>query len=280
MDRLTWLDGAWIEGDPPLLMAFDQATWLGGAVFDGTRAFDGCAPDLDRHCARAVQSATNLGLRSPIAADAIEALAREGIRLFPSGSHLYIRPFLWATEGGVAPEPDSTRFALSLSLTPLPEPGPLRVCLSTFRRPGPDMAPTDAKAVGLYAQAGRALTQAKSRGFDDAVMLAPDGQVAEFTGANIFLARQDEILTPAPNGAFLNGITRQRVIQLLREDGRRVSERAIAPEELTEADEIFSTGNYAKVLPVTGYEQRDLQPGPIYRRARELYFAFARRQPV
>jgi branched-chain amino acid aminotransferase len=280
LQRLTWIDGEWRSGNPPMLRAFDQATWLGAAIFDGSRAFDGLAPDLTLHCRRAVQSAANLGLKSPIEPEAIESLAREGIRRFPAGSHLYIRPFMWASEGGLIPDPQSTRFSLSISISPLPEPGPWRACLSRLRRPGPDMAPTNAKAVALYAQAGRAQADAQQRGFDDAVMLGPDGKVAEFTGSNFFMARDCEVLTPAPNGTFLNGITRQRVIRLLRDDGKRVTERGISPEEIANADEIFSTGNFAKVLPVTGYEDRDLQPGPIYRRARELYFNFAKTQPV
>ena len=142
------------------------------------------------------------------------------------------------------------------------------------------MAPTNAKAVCLYAQAGRAQAEAKARGFDDSVMLGPDGSVAEFSGSNIFRARDGEVLTPAPNGTFLNGITRQRVIRLLRQDGHKVTERPIAADEVASADEIFTTGNYAKVMPVTGYQERDLQPGPFYRRARELYFDFAKTQPA
>jgi len=142
------------------------------------------------------------------------------------------------------------------------------------------MAPTNAKAVCLYAQAGRAQGEAKARGFDDAVMLGPDGTVSEFSGSNFFLVKNGEVKTPAPNGTFLNGITRQRVIELLRGDGQKVTETKLLPEDIASADEIFSTGNYAKVMPITGYEDRDLQPGPIFRRARELYFAFARLQPV
>jgi branched-chain amino acid aminotransferase len=227
-----------------------------------------------------VQSAANLGLASPVEASKIETLAREGIKRFAPGTHLYIRPFMWATEGGLIPVPASTRFALCLSVSPLPEPGTMRACLSPLRRPGPETAPTSAKAVCLYAQAGRAQAEAKSRGFDDAVMLGPDGGVAEFSGSNIFIAHDGEVVTPAPNGTFLNGITRQRVIRLLGEHGRKVTERRLLPEEVAAADEIFSTGNYGKVLPVTGYEQRDLQPGPLYRLARQLYFDFAKSQPV
>ena len=280
MEKLNWIDGAWVEGDPALVKAWDQAIWLAGAIFDGARAFDGCAPDLDLHCERAIRSAANLGLKSPMSAKEIEAVLREGIQKFPAGTHLYLRPFMWATGGGLIPDPETTRIAISLSVTPLPQPGPMSACLSRFRRPGPDMATTDAKAVGLYAQAGRAQADAKSRGYDDAVMLGPDGFVAEFSGSNIFIVKDGVALTPKPNGTFLNGITRQRVLKLLRQAGVPAEERDLTAQDLDACDEMFSTGNFSKVLPVTRYEQRDFQPGPIYRRARELYFDYARTQPV
>jgi len=280
VDKLNWIDGEWVEGDPLIMKSWDQAIWLGAAIFDGARAFDGYAPDLDLHCERAIRSAANLGLKSPKSATEIEAILREGIRKFPAGTPLYLRPFMWAQGGGLVPEADTTRLVISLSVTPLPQPGPMSVCLTKYRRPGPDMATTDAKAVGLYAQAGRAQAEARKRGFDDAVMLGPDGFVAEFSGSNIFIVKDGVASTPRPNGTFLNGITRQRVLKLLRENGIKVEERDLTVEDLEQCDEMFSTGNYSKVLPVTRYEARDFQPGPVYRRARELYFEYAKTQPV
>ena len=280
MDKLNWIDGEWVEGDPKIMKAWAQAIWLAGAIFDGARSFDGYAPDLALHCERAIRSAANLGLKSPKSAKEIEAILREGIRKFPHGVPLYLRPFMWADEGGLMPDPNSTRLVVSLSVTPLPQPGPNTACLSKFKRPGADLAPTDAKAVSLYAQAGRAQSEARQRGYDDAVMLGPDGFVAEFSGSNIFIVKDGVVLTPKPNGTFLNGITRQRVIQLLRDNGVAVEERNLLPADLESCDEMFSTGNFAKVLPVTRYEQRDFQPGPTYRKARELYFNYAKTQPV
>jgi branched-chain amino acid aminotransferase len=279
VDKLSWVDGKWVEGDPLVMKSWDQAIWLGAAIFDGARAFDGYAPDLALHCERAVRSAAALGMKSPKGAQEIEAILREGIRKFPHGTPLYLRPFMWAERGGLVPDPESTRLIISLSVTPLPQPGPLAVCLTQYRRPGPDSATTDAKAVGLYAQAGRAQAEAQRRGFDDAVMLGPDGLVAEFSGSNIFIVKNGVALTPRPNGTFLNGITRQRVLQLLRDNGVKVEERDLTEADLVTCDEMFSTGNY-KVLPVTRYESRDFQPGPVYRRARELYFEYAKTQPV
>ena len=137
------------------------------------------------------------------------------------------------------------------------------------------MAPTDAKASCLYPNIARAVVEAKKKDFDTAVMTDPEGNVAEFAYANLFMAKDGEVHTPAINGTFLNGITRQRVIERLKSTGITVHERTITFAELEEADEIFGTGNYYKVAPCTRIEGRNLQPGPLYSKARELYFAFA-----
>jgi branched-chain amino acid aminotransferase len=175
----------------------------------------------------------------------------------------------------MAPDPASTKIVISVVEYPLPEPRGASVCLSRHRRPSPETAPTDAKAVALYAQAGRAAGEAKGKGFDDAVMLDPLGNVAEFSASNLWFAKDGAAHTPVPNGCFLNGVTRQRVIKLLRAGGIEVHERTVSYQEVLEADEVFSTGNYGKVMPITRVEGRDLQPGLIYARARALYWSYA-----
>ena len=111
-------------------------------------------------------------------------------------------------------------------------------------------------------------------------MLDALGQVAELATANLMLVKDGEVHTPVPNGTFLVGITRDRVIDLLRRTGVRVHERSIGWQEFIDADEVFSTGNYGKVQPVTRVEQRHLQPGPVTRKARELYWDFAHSEPA
>jgi branched-chain amino acid aminotransferase len=101
------------------------------------------------------------------------------------------------------------------------------------------------------------------------------GNVAELATANVFMGRDGVVFTPLPNGTFLNGVTRQRVIKLLRQDGIEVVETTLRYQDFETADEIFSTGNYSKVVPVVRIDDRSLQPGPLYRRARELYWEFA-----
>ena len=280
MQAIHFIDDSWVGGEPLLLGPLTHATWMSSVVFDGARAFEGVAPDLDLHCRRLIASAHTFGLKPRYSAEQVEEIARAGIARFPAGAALYIRPMYFAEKGTqffVAPDPDSTRFCLSIFEREMQEPGNMSVCLSSYRRPAPDMAPTDAKASCLYPNSARALMEAAGMGFDNAVVLDPNNNVAELATANIWLGKDGAAHTPVPNGTFLNGVTRQRIAGLFREAGVEVQERTILWNEVLAADEVFTTGNLAKVVPVTRVEDRELQPGPLYRRARELYWEFAKR---
>ena len=276
MEPQTWIDRVWHSGNPPIFGPMTHGAWMASVAFDGARAFEGVMPDLDRHSQRAIDSARALGLAPDIRAEEIARLAVEGVRRFPEETELYIRPLFWADDGFVEPEADSTRFMLTLFELPLPGPDEtVTAAVAEERRPRPSMAPTDAKASCLYPNVQRMLRKARQRGFSTAVVLDPDDKVAEFATANLFMVRGGEVATPADNGTFLNGITRQRLIGLLREDGHDVAERTVELDELMEADEVFATGNAPKVVSASRIEERDFQPGPVARRARELYWAFA-----
>ena len=142
------------------------------------------------------------------------------------------------------------------------------VTLSPYRRPTLESMPVDAKAGCLYPNNARALFEAQSRGFDNAIVCDMLGNVAELATSNIFMAKDGVVFTPVPNGTFLAGITRQRVIGLLREAGVTVIEKTLTYQDFQTADEIFSTGNYSKVVPVGRIGDRPLQPGPFYDKAR------------
>lgn len=277
---ITYADGQWHQGNPPMLGPRDHAVWLSSVVFDGARAIQGRVPDLDLHCARAVRSAQLLGLAPSVTADDIEALAREAVAKFPADAELYICPMFYAKSGFIVPDAASTQFVLSVYPSALPAPDGFSACVSSYRRPARDMAPTEAKASCLYPNVARCVREATERGFDTAVVRDPNGNVAEFAYTNLFFAKGGQVTTPAINGTFLNGITRQRVIQLLRDDGVDVVERAVSVDELKDADEVFATGNYAKVYPCTRLEDRTLAPGPFHDKARALYFAYADTQTL
>ncbi len=278
MKQLIYYDGTWSEEQPLIMGPTSQAVWMATAVFDGTRVLAGVGPDLDRHCQRCIASAEAMGLEPALDAEGIEALIWEGVAKFPPHAQLFIRPMLYPEEGFVLFDPSSTRFTLTLMDLPLAEPTGFSACLSSFRRPGLDMAITNAKAACLYPNAIRAVREARAKGFDTAIMLDGAGHVAEFATANLFIARDGAVHTPVPNGTFLNGITRQRVIALLRGDGVEVAERSLPHEDVLAADEVFSTGNLDKVVPVSRVDDWNFQPGPLFQRARSLYFNWADRE--
>jgi branched-chain amino acid aminotransferase len=280
MASLVWYDGRWYDEPPRLLSPLDHAFFMATSAFDGARAFGGNAPDLDLHCARLIASTRSMLLEPPMGAEAIEALCREGIRRFPPDAELYIRPMMFARRGWVAPDPSSTDVTILVDEMRMPEPGPLAVGFSSYRRPARDMAPTDAKAGCLYPNMQRALFEAKARGFENAVTFDPNGNVAELATANLWIVKDGRALTPAANGTFLAGITRNRVLELLQRDGIPAREAVLSRQDVLDADEVFTTGNFAKVLPITRVEDRSFQPGPIAQRARELYWEFAASQPV
>jgi branched-chain amino acid aminotransferase len=275
----TFLDGEWFEGNRPILGPRSHAFWLGSSVFDGARAFEGVTPDLDRHCARLNRSAEAMWLKPIKSVDEIVALALEGVAKFKPDSALYIRPMYWAETSGVgavAQDPESTRFLMTVYETALPDPGKgVSITRSGMQKPLPTMAPTQAKAGCLYPNNARALLEARSKGFDNCLMFDAMGNVAELATANVFLAKDGVVKTPVANGAFLNGITRQRVIALLTGDGVSVQETTLAYEDFLKADEIFVAGNFGKVTPVGRIDERTVAPRPMYARARKLYWEFA-----
>lgn len=274
----TYFDGDWHEGNVGIMGPRSHAAWMCSVVFDGARAFEGTTPDLELHCARVNDSAKKMFLKPTVSTETWISLAREGIAKFDGSIALYIRPMYWADKEGPwvqAHDPESTCWCLSVYEAPMRTPKGFSITLSPYRRPTLDSMPVDAKAGCLYPNNARSLFEAKSRGFDNAIVCDMLGNVAELATSNIFMAKDGVVFTPVPNGTFLAGITRQRVIGLLREAGVSVVEKVMAYKEFENADEIFSSGNYSKVVPVTRIGDRSLPFGPLYTKARELYWEFA-----
>lgn len=278
----TWFEGRWHKDNRAIIRAADHAAWLGSQVFDGARQFEGARPDLERHCARIIRSAGDMGMTPPVDADTLQALIEEGCGLFAAGAALYLRPMMWAREstpGIIDFTAESTGFAICIETLPMPSTEGFSLTVSPYRRPHPDTALTLVKTGALYANNARIMADARRRGFSNALSLDLSGHVAETASTNVFLVRDGAVFTPVPNDTFLNGITRQRVIGLLRGDGVEVRETTLTVEDFRTADEIFCTGNIAKVMPVARFEDRWMDTGKgspgIARRARELYWDFA-----
>ena len=274
----TFFEDDWHEGNVPIMGPRTHAAWLGSMVFDGARVFEGVTPDLALHLARVNESAKNFLLQPLVSLETWRGLVADGLKRFDPNAALYIRPMYWAeagAPGGIRHDPESTRWCLCVYEAPLPQPNGSAITLSPFRRPTADCAPVNAKAGCLYPNNSRALLEAKGRGFDNCLMRDALGNIAELGTSNVFLARNGVVATPVPNGTFLNGITRQRVIALLRGAGVTVEETTLTYADFQVADEIFSSANYSKLSPVTRIDDRSLQPGPFYRQARALYWNYA-----
>ena len=192
---------------------------------------------------------------------------------------LYLRPMMWSTQATPAlidPVPGSTAMAICLEDLPLADPANgITLTVSPYRRPRQDTAMTEAKAACLYPNNARIVAEARSRGFMNALSLDLDDNVAETASTNVFMVRDGVVQTPVPNGTFLAGITRARVIALLRGAGHEVRERSMTVADFRDADEIFLTGNANKVMPVVRLDDREFQAGPVFRTARRLYWDFA-----
>ena len=274
----TFFAGDWHEGNVAIMGPRTHAVWMCSTVFDGARAFEGVTPDLDLHCARVNDSAAKLFLKATVSADTWVGLARDGVGRFDGDAALYIRPMYWAEYEGPrvqALDPDSTQWCLTVYEAPMRKPDGFSITLSPFRRPTPETMPVDAKAGCLYPNNARTLFEARSRGFDDALVCDVLGNIAELATSNIFMVKDGVVFTPVANGTFLAGITRARIIGLLRGAGLAVVEKSLRYRDFEGADEIFSTGNFSKVVPVIRIDERSLQPGPLFRKARDLYWEFA-----
>ena len=275
----TYFEGAWREGNAYVMRAADHGSWLGSTVFDGARYFEGIAPDLHAHCQRLINSAESMGITPVHAAEELVEISMEGVRAYGPDAAVYIRPMYWALDGGhmaVLPKEGSTGFCICLEEVAMP-PSSAAVTLTTttFHRPILASSIVNAKSGCLYPNNGRMLREAKEKGFDSALAADALGNVAETATSNVFIVKDGVVSTPIANGTFLAGVTRARIIELLRSAGYVVQETVLSFDDVHDADEVFLTGNMSKVVPVSQFDETHYQRGPIAAKARELYWEWA-----
>ncbi|MEO6247087.1 MAG: branched-chain amino acid aminotransferase [Sphingomicrobium sp.] len=254
-DGWIWFDGKLVPWREANVHILTHALHYASAVFEGQRAYNGTIFKLDEHSARLRNSAAILGYELPWSIDQInsacnETLAANGLK------DAYVRPIAWrgSEQMGVSAQKTKPHLAVAAWVwgkyfDPNLAARGIRLDIAEWRRPAPYTAPTQSKASGLYMIATMSKHKAEDRGYNDALMFDWRGQVAEATGANAFFIREGVIHTPTPD-CFLNGITRQTVIDLARRRGVEVVERAIWPEELEEFEQMFLTGSAAEVTHV------------------------------
>ncbi len=275
----TYFNGAWHDGNTPVINAADHGAWLGSGVFDGARFVNGLMPDLDLHCARVNRSAEALMLNPTVSPEDMVEIVKEGLKLYSVGAAVYIRPMYWGIHGdatAIIPQETETGFAICLEEIPFAaDTASTTLTRTRFRRPVLESAVVNAKAGCLYPNNARMLSEARSKGFGNALVADAMGNVAETATANVFMVKDGEVFTPIANGTFLAGITRARHMSNLSADGMNVHETVLSFEDFHEADEVFLSGNMSKITPVTAFDDTSYQVGPVTRRARELYWDWA-----
>jgi branched-chain amino acid aminotransferase len=254
-DGYIWQDGKFIDWRSAQLHVLTHGLHYASSVFEGLRAYNGKIFKLKEHTARLFRSAELLNFEIPYSADVLNA-AQEEILKKNNITNGYIRPVAWRGSEMMAISAKGSTVHVAIAAWEWPsyfskeakEKG-LRLTLAKYARPSPNTAITESKAAGLYMICTVSKQIADAKGYDDALMLDYRGYLAELTGANLFLIQNGELHTPLPD-CFLNGITRQTVMDLARARGIKVVERHIQPEELASTQEVFVTGSAAEVTPI------------------------------
>jgi branched-chain amino acid aminotransferase len=269
-DGVIWYDGKMVPWREANMHVLSHGLHYASCVFEGLRVYNGQVFKLTEHNERLVRSGEILGFKIPYSVAELDQACRDVVRAHGM-QNCYVRPVAWrgSEQMGVSAQQSRIRVAIAVwdwpsYFSPEMRMKGIKLLTTQWRRPAPDTAPTKAKAAGLYMICTMSKHWAENQGAQDALMLDYRGQVAESTGANIFLVKDGALHTPVPD-CFLDGITRQTVIGLAKQRNVKVIERAILPSELKDADEIFLTGTAAEVTPVGQIDDLTFTPGNLTR---------------
>jgi branched-chain amino acid aminotransferase len=285
-DGSLWLDGKivpWREGKVHVL---SHGLHFASCVFEGERMYSGRIYKLDEHTKRLFHSAEILGIKIPYTEEEISRACYQAAEA-QSIVDGYVRPVAFRaaeTMPTVSAQKAGVRVAIAVwpwpsYFDPAEKLKGIRLDISTWRRPAPDTAPTQAKAAGLYMICTMSKHAAEAKGYADAMMFDYRGLVAEATGANMFFVKDGRLHTPIPD-CFLDGITRRSVIALAKQRQIPVHERQITRDELETFEECFLTGTAAEVTPVSEIGPYRFKPGKISETLMNDYAEEVRRAPV
>ncbi|MCB9946599.1 MAG: branched-chain amino acid aminotransferase [Rhodospirillaceae bacterium] len=284
-DGVIWHNGTMVPWRQANIHVLSHGLHYASCVFEGERVYNGTIFKLTEHSERLQASARILGFDLPYTVAEIDEASRAVVAANGIGDG-YVRPVAWRGSEMMGVSAQATRINVAIATWPWPsyfdpEARKKGIALKTspWRRPAPDTAPVHSKAAGLYMICTMSKHAAENEGFHDALMLDYRGQVAEATGANIFLAIEGRLHTPVPD-CFLDGITRRTVIELAKARGLEVVERVIRPEEFAQAAEVFLTGTAAEVTPVGRIDDYRFTPGRVTEMLSEDYAALVRRPQV
>ncbi|GIR85710.1 MAG: branched-chain amino acid aminotransferase [Paracoccaceae bacterium] len=275
-DGKIWFDGNFVDWRDANVHVLTHAMHYASSVFEGERAYNGKIFKSVEHSERFKKSANLIDFEIPYTVEEIEnakyqALEKNGL------SDAYVRAFAWRGAGedmGVASSRNPVRVAVAVwswgNYYGDAKFKGAKLDIAKWRRPDPATAPSQAKAAGLYMIATMSKHAAEDKGCSDAMMFDYRGYVAEATGANMFFVKDGEVHTPKPD-AFLNGITRQTVIDLLKKKGISVIERHIMPDELEGFEQCWLTGTAAEVTPVGQIGDYTFEVGALTKEISESY---------
>ena len=266
-DGLIWLNGEFIEWKNAKAHIISQGLHYASAVFEGERAYNGKIFKSNEHTIRFFKSAEIIGMKLPYSEKEIN-LAKDELIKKMNLKDCYVRPIAWrgGNQMGLSTSNSDINVAIAVwddwaSYFKIEDrKAGLRLITSPWKRPAPDTAPYEAKASGPYIICTMSKEYAEKKGYHDALMLDYRGYVAEGTGANIFFIKDKSIHTPIPD-CFLNGITRQTVIEMSKSQGFEITERHILPEEISKYDEAFLTGTAAEITPIRSIDNINFNTG-------------------
>ncbi len=275
-DGFIWMDGKLFDWRAANIHVLTHALHYASAVFEGIRVYGGKAFKLRAHNQRLIKSGEILGFNIPYTVEQIDAACVDVVKAM-NITDGYLRPVAWRGSEGMGVSSLETKIHLAVAVwewpsyfSPEARAKGIRMILPPWRRPAPDTAPVHAKAAGLYMICTIAKNMAEAAGVQDALMYDYRGFVAEGTGANFFMVHEDKLHTPTAD-CFLNGITRQTVMELAKARGIEVVERHIRPEELPYVKEIFLTGTAAEITPVGQIGDLRFTPGRLTAQLAEDY---------
>ena len=271
-----WYNGEFVEWQNATTHVLNHGLHYGSCVFEGLRVYGEKIYKLEKHTDRLFFSAQRMGIDVPYSKDEINRAHEETIKKM-NIKYGYVRPVIWRGSEMMAISAQKNKINVAVATWEWPsyftkEDRLKGISLQTavWKRPPPDCIPTDTKAAGLYMICTLSKHEAEKNGYTDALMLDYKGRISESTGSNIFLVINGEIHTPVPD-CFLNGITRQAVIEIAKKEGINVIERDIYPDEISKAEEIFLTGSAVEVTPVGKIDNQNFKVGNITTKISSLY---------
>jgi branched-chain amino acid aminotransferase len=282
-----WMDGKLVDWDDAKVHILTHTLHYGCGVFEGIRAYataDGPAVfRLTDHITRLFNSAKIFAIEVPFSAQALIDATKETVRVNGLDA-CYIRPLVYLGYGEMGLNPLPCPVNVSIAVWPwgsyLGDEGiehGVRVMISSWQRHDPNAMPPAAKGTGMYINSSMAKIEAIRAGYDEAILLSPQGYVSECTGENIFIVKNGRLITPPVSAGALEGITQDSVMTIARDLGIECTTANLLRSDLYTADEAFLSGTAAEVVPIRSVDDRIVgEPGPVTRKIQEVFYAAVR----